>query len=300
MERAEINRLWDSCRHQSTLEKLPRWLDWRVNKKVAKWSGKPRVREAKLFWGQEMTIIYPEYVSGKIGQTGFFEPDLTSMFLDVLQPGMVVYDVGSHFGYFSLLASELVGETGKVFAFEPTANTYRVLCENASRRENIDCNNVAAFRESGEITFWDQGLNGSSVNFIVNDEETVDPSHTKQGEMITVPAVKLDEFAQEHADPDFLKIDAEGAEGPILEGMSEIIDRSHPAISLEVGDGISEKTGNKPCRENVEWLLDHGYTVYDYRSCKPQAHEVSQSYTYDNLLFRHAQWRFMQSGKVAS
>lgn len=297
MDRTEVNRLWESCRHQSAIGRLPRWVDWRVNKKVAKWSGKPRVREAKLFWGQEMTIVYPEYVSGKIGRTGYFEPDLTSMFVDVLHPGMVVYDVGSHFGYFSLLASELVGDSGKVFAFEPTANTYRVLSENAARRENIVCNNVAAFRESGEISFWDQGLNGSSINFIVNDQEQVDPDHTKSGQMITVPAVQLDEFASENGDPDFLKIDAEGAEGPILEGMTEVIARSHPAISLEMGDGISSKTGNKPCRENVEFLLDLGYTVYDYRSCRPEPHQVSDSYTYDNLLFRHADWNFFQRSK---
>ena len=101
-------------------------------------------------------------------------------------------------------------------------------------------------------------------------------------------------------DPDFLKIDAEGAEGPILEGMTELIQRSHPAISLEVGDGISEKTGNKPCRENVNWLLDLGYAVYDYRKCQASAHQVADSYTYDNLLFRHPEWRFAALGSRAA
>lgn len=294
MDRTELSRLWENCRHQSTLNRLPRWIDWRVTKKVAKWTGRPRHRETELFWGQKMTIVYPEYVSSKIGQSGFFEADLTSMFIDVLRPGMVVYDVGSHFGYFSLLASALVGDAGDVFAFEPTSNTYSVLSSNAERRENISCHNVAAFRESGEISFWDQGLNGSSVNFIVNDQSSVDPAHIVSGRMIKVPAVKLDEFASDHRDPDFLKIDAEGAEGPILEGMAEIIQRSRPAISLEMGDGITQKTGNKPCRENVTFLQDLGYEVYDYRRCEMQRHDIAASYAYDNLLFKHPQWAFFE------
>ncbi len=292
MERTEINCLWDTFRHRSRLDRFPRWLDWRVSKKVAKWSGRPRRRETRLFWGQAMTIVYPEFVSCKIGREGYFETDLTSMFVDILRPGMVVYDVGSHFGYFSLLASELIGPSGKVFALEPTANTFKVLSENAARRDNICCMNLAAFRETGEITFWDQGFDGSSINFIVNDETRIDADHTQHGQMITVPAVKLDEFADEHGDPDFLKIDAEGAEGPILEGMSRIIERSHPSISLEVGDGISEKTGNKPCRENVQWLLERGYEVFDYEDCHAKPHVVADTYIYQNLLFRHPQWRF--------
>ena len=93
-----------------------------------------------------------------------------------------------------------------------------------------------------------------------------------------------------------MKIDAEGAEGPILEGLAETIERSHPAISLEVGDVISEKTGNKPCRQNVEQLLDLGYSVFDYRTGRSQSHTVADSYGYDNLLFRHPEWRFASIG----
>lgn len=292
MDRTEVSRRWNGCRNQSRLHRFPQWLNWRVTKKVAKWSGQPKKREAKLFWGQPMTIVYPEYVSSKIGRYGFFETDMTSMFIDVLRPGMRVYDVGSHFGYFSMLASEMVGESGHVFSFEPTKETFRVLQENAARRENITCNNVAAFRETGEITFLDQGLHDSSLNFIVNDAKSesteVQNSHAN---LIRVHAVKLDEFAEAHGDPDFVKIDAEGAEGPILEGMIETIKRCKPGISLEMGDQVCEKTGSKPCRENIEFLRDYGYEVFDYCSTHARRHELKSSYAYDNLFFRHPQWK---------
>jgi FkbM family methyltransferase len=237
-----------------------------------------------------MTIVYPEFVSSKIGRYGYFEADMTSMFVDVLRAGMVVYDVGSHFGYFTMLASELVGDAGHVFALEPTAATFAVLQENASRRPNITCSNVAAFRHSGEITFRDQGLNDSALNFVVNGEPGGQPDDSL-GQVTTVGAVKLDDFATEHGDPDFVKIDAEGAEGPILEGMTGIIRRCHPGISLEMGDQVCQRTGNKPCRQNIDFLRDHGYEVFDYRTCRAAPHQARSSYGYDNLFFRHPSWR---------
>lgn len=278
---------------------MPQRLSARVSKKYAKWTGKPLKRETKLFWGQSMTIVYPEFVSTKIGRLGYFETDMTSMFLDVLRPGMTVYDVGSHYGYFSLLASEIVGDAGHVFAFEPTAATFEVLQENAAGHDNITCNNVAADRETGEITFLDQGVHNSALNFIVRDEQESGGDHDSNTRLIKVRAVKLDEFASENRYPDFVKVDAEGAEAMILEGMAEILERCHPGIGLEMGDRICAKTGNEPSCRNVEFLMDLGYEVFDYRSCHAQRHEVKTAYGYENLFFRHPDWRFADVVDVA-
>lgn len=260
-------------------------------KQLVKWTGKPQTRETDLFWGQTMTIVYPEFVSSCIGRSGYFETDQTSMFIDLLRPGMTVYDVGSHFGYFSLLASQIVGDSGRVFAFEPTVSTFNVLKQNAARCENVTCNNLAAYCESGEITFMDQGLDDSALNFIVSDEQNVDAESKSSGaRLIKVPAVTLDEFAEQHGYPDFVKIDAEGSEATVLQGMSKILERCHPSISLEMSDDVCERTGNRPSVRNIEFLMDQGYEVFDYQHCRPRRHDVKQSYVYDNLLFRHRQW----------
>ncbi|MGB7345659.1 MAG: FkbM family methyltransferase [Pirellulaceae bacterium] len=299
MDSTEVNQRWQQSQQQSRLARLPRWVSWRVKKKVALWSGRARKDETKLFWGQPMTIVYPEYVSGLIGKHGYFEEDLTTVLLENIKPGMVVYDVGAHFGFYSLLASELVGDAGHVYSFEPTKRTYDVLAENAGRCDNITASNIAAFSETCEISFWDQGLSSSSLNFIVADESQVNPDYIKQGGKVTVPAVKLDEFAIDNRDPDFLKVDAEGAEGPILHGMQDIITRSFPAITLECGDDVNERTGNNPCRENVQFLLDHGYEAFDYRSGQEVRHELTERYGVANILFRHPQWRFVQQQRAA-
>lgn len=289
MERADMIRCWSERKSRWPITRPGQWLRWRVSKKWARWTGTPIKSEAELFWGQPMTIVFPEYVSSRIARFGYFEDDLTAMFLDVLRPGMCVYDVGSHFGFFSLLASEIVGPTGHVLAMEPTPTTFALLSENAARRDNISCHNLAAFSQSGEITFLQQDVRDSSLNYIVHDDAAVDLSG---GQVTKVAAVAIDEFVHDHPEPDFLKIDAEGAEGPILEGMTELIMRSRPGISLEVGDQVNEKTGNRPCFENVEFLLDHGYEAFEYELGRPVKHDLESRYKYQNLFFRHPEWRF--------
>ena len=58
-----------------------------------------------------MTVVFPERVSVAIARYGVYEEGLTGMVMDYLKPGMVFFDVGAHFGYFSLLAAWLVGTT---------------------------------------------------------------------------------------------------------------------------------------------------------------------------------------------
>ena len=68
-------------------------------------------RRARLFWGHEMTVVYPETTSLAISRYGFFEEGLTTMVLEYLKPGMTFLDVGAHFGYFTFLGSWIVGDS---------------------------------------------------------------------------------------------------------------------------------------------------------------------------------------------
>src|SRR5262249_43905938 len=84
-------------------------------------------RTARSFWGEAMLVVLPELVSLTICRYGYFEEELTHIFLEVLRPGMTFFDVGGHFGFFSMLALRLVGPQGCVVAFEPTHSTREVL-----------------------------------------------------------------------------------------------------------------------------------------------------------------------------
>ena len=83
--------------------------------------------KVRTFWGDVMTVVLPECVSQGIARESYYEPLETVVLMQLVAPGSVFFDIGAHMGYFTLLASRLVGETGRVHAFEPTPQTYSVL-----------------------------------------------------------------------------------------------------------------------------------------------------------------------------
>ena len=278
----EILRRWHRQQHPPITQRVSRWLRWRIDRYHAKWFKKQVPREVALFWGHPMTVVHPEHVSKRIARTGYFESELTLALIDKLRPGMVFYDIGAHYGYFSLLGAALVGSEGQVFSFEPTDTTHARLRKNIDPLNNVTPVKKAVYRETTELVFCDMGSRDSSLNHV-----QVPGQGEESAGQIRVPAVSLDDFVKDHPVPDFVKIDAEGAEHAILEGMAGLIQVRHPMITLEVGDYINEKTGNPSSRENVDLLLACGYSVFEHRDGALQPHTPLETYDYDNLLFCH-------------
>src|SRR5207302_10135610 len=98
--------------------------------------------------------IIPEGGSISLINTGFVEPELTKWILRHIQKGMTVLDIGAHHGYFTMLASHLVGPKGQVHAFEPTPSTFSVLELNVGRRSNVFTNRVACFSRNSSVSLY--------------------------------------------------------------------------------------------------------------------------------------------------
>src|SRR5688572_13621160 len=79
-------------------------------------------------------------ISESIRQRKIWAEAETRLFRELIRPGMVVVDVGANIGYFSLLASTLVGPTGRVYAFEPDPVNCALLRKNVrlNRVTNIE------------------------------------------------------------------------------------------------------------------------------------------------------------------
>ena len=82
-------------------------------------------RQVNTFFGVPMQVVLPAgtdlYLTG--GKTHDSEIRLARLLLETLRPGDDFVDVGAHFGYFALLAAQLVGPTGRVRAYEASAST---------------------------------------------------------------------------------------------------------------------------------------------------------------------------------
>ena len=164
---------------------------------------------------------------------GNFEPQKEAVLANYLAPGQVFYDVGGHIGYFSLIAATLVQPGGTVVAFEPAPG-------NALQfRQNLELNpdlasivrlEQTAVADQAGVAAFDRGSN-SYVGHL---------APAPQSTSVDVRTMTLDGFATAHAVwPDFVKIDAEGAESLIFRGMAQVFARSRPIVLVEIHDACS-------------------------------------------------------------
>ena len=162
---------------------------------------------------------------------GAGEPEVQDALLRYLRPGMTFYDLGANIGFFSLLGARLVGEQGRVVAFEADP-------EVAARlREHVERNKFQSVTIA-EKAVWSEG---SKVFF-----ERVDPATspdrglghvaaTASANTIEIEAVSLDDFARIcGAEPDFIKCDVEGAELEVFHGAHRLLSEKRPAILCEI------------------------------------------------------------------
>jgi FkbM family methyltransferase len=159
-----------------------------------------------------------------------YEPATFAFIRTHCKPGQTVFDIGAHFGLFTVVMARLVGPTGQVFSFEPTALTRKVL----RRTVRINgCTTVVQVRpeavaqRTGDAMFYDTGDPGSNANSLV--------STLRRHLRTTVPTVSLDDFVGARGiKVDALKIDVEGAELEVLRGASETFARCRPVAHLSL------------------------------------------------------------------
>ena len=77
-----------------------------------------------------------------------------ALFKNIIKPGMRVLDLGANIGFYTVLFSKLVGENGKVFAFEPDAKNYKYLEENTKTLYNVTIEKKAVSDKTGKINFY--------------------------------------------------------------------------------------------------------------------------------------------------
>jgi FkbM family methyltransferase len=180
--------------------------------------------------GQISMYLNPDdrVITDTMRTSGIWEPNETHWFVKSMRPGDVVIDAGANVGWYTILASKLVGPTGRVYAFEPDPTAFALLQRNI--RENGADNVVAEQKAlSNENTTLEL--------FIAGENKGDDRIYQPEGEnrpSIKVPAVRLDDYLRGKADHvDFMKMDTQGAEGVILEGSQETL-RANAQLAMIV------------------------------------------------------------------
>ena len=153
---------------------------------------------------------------------GSYEFPKQALFVKTIQPGSVVFDIGAHVGYYTLLAAELVGQSGQVYAFEPLPRNLGYLRKHIqfNHYQNVRVLPVAVGAESG-TGFFAEGSDSST-------------GHLNGTAGLSVPVIALDDLVakREILCPDYMKVDVEGAELQVLLGALSILQTRQPTIFL--------------------------------------------------------------------
>ncbi len=218
--------------------------------------------KSSTFFGEQMHLRLPSstdiYLTG--GKPHDSEIRLAAYLIHQLDLGDTFVDVGAHYGYFTLLASSLVGKGGTVISYEPSPNTYSILHQNVKDIAHIKSYNSAVSDSDHSLTFYEFPNYYSEYNtFDVTQFVDKDWYQIYPPEQIKVNCVQLQsEIESLHIDPKIIKIDVEGAEYQVIKGMQDYLSAHSTTLVMEY---LNTHRGNSGHQQAEHLLKTLGYSA---------------------------------------
>jgi FkbM family methyltransferase len=153
------------------------------------------------------------------------EPISTGLFRQEIREGMCVVDIGANLGYYALQEADLVGRTGRVIAIEPVPSNAYLL------RKNVQANGY----QNVQIYEGAVGTHNGTAKLYVSPESnwaSLIPGSMHNGS-VDVQLWSLDSLLRDESRIDYVRMDVEGSETEIIQGMGEILHRHRPGIFME-------------------------------------------------------------------
>jgi FkbM family methyltransferase len=170
-----------------------------------------------------------------------------------IKPGDTVLDLGGNVGTSALLFSKLVGDSGRVFSFEPVSHDVLARNLRENRVQNTEAVPLGVADRSGDAVF--------KITGIGIDARLAPANGAFAGDDKPLPLTTLDEFSIERGldRVDFIKMDIEGAEELALRGGKDVLRRFRPKLSI--ASYHTDPVGDKQHRKLVRLLKDLGYRI---------------------------------------
>ena len=214
---------------------------------------------ASTVFGMQIAGDTQDFLHRCIYYFGVWEPNLTRWIGQRLEPGDTFVDVGANIGYYSLLASTLVGVSGGVVAIEPSPTIFAALQHNLVRNRvtNVRAVNVAASDREGVVKLF-RGPYHNLGETTTLEEQNLEVE-------CEVDAIPLDAILvpQEIHNARLVKIDVEGAECSVVAGMSMLLSSCRPDLEIivEVHPEQLVRQGRRP-EDLMRIFLDAGFYAY--------------------------------------
>lgn len=190
---------------------------------------------------------------------GYFEWAESNFIRSFLKPGNTFVDVGANIGWHTLIAANKVGAKGRVLSFEPVTTTFNEL------EDNIEINgfkNISPFRlalsdTEGSAVIYGNVENDSGGNSMITSEgrPVLETISMQRGDVVLA--------GERVTGIDLLKIDVEGAEMRVLEGLAGYFERGLiGAMLVEINSPHLRNAGTTP-EAVVDYIRQKGFVVHD-------------------------------------
>jgi FkbM family methyltransferase len=245
-------------------------------------------------WNTERASTRHIYQTLASGQA--YEPDVCALIVSALRPGDVFVDVGAHVGFFSVMASKLVGADGIVIAVEPSEDNLTYL---ERHRELNQCDNIRIIprvlaADADEHTFFINADNDGGHALWDVGKHPQNPRSAAVPDKRAVQTTTLDDVLAEAgaALPKLIKLDVEGAEPAVIAGAQATLgDAGVPFVISEINEFALNQMGSSQMAYRAQ-MTGLGYDAFlvvpeqGFPKYLPEAVAVvSRSSTVFNVLF---------------
>lgn len=175
-------------------------------------------------------------------------------FAEIVKSGDVVYDIGAHYGTYSVIAARRAGAQGLIVAFEPTADTRDLLLRHLAWNHGAAPVQVvpkACGAQAGSLTLWST-LRADGAASVVE---------RAGAQAVTVAVTTVDEVAADLGrPPTVMKIDVEGAEFDVLRGAEQTLATARPTVLLSTHPVLLRQQSTSE-EALLAWVSERGYSA---------------------------------------
>jgi FkbM family methyltransferase len=221
------------------------------------------VKRRGIRWNLDLN----EGIDFSIYLIGGFEPRTLRLYQKIIKPGYTVLDIGANVGSHTLPLARLVGNNGRVVAFEPTAFAYRKLIVNIGLNPELSPRIIP--RQAMLVAdSRSRLLPGLFSSWPLENSGDLHEEH--KGRLMDTSGASV-ETIDDAVDRlnlsriDFLKIDVDGYEYPVLKGGLQTLKIHKPSIIMEFAPYLIKL--EEFC-DMVDLLLELGYRFHNANSMK--------------------------------
>ena len=202
----------------------------------------------------------------KLRNGKIYEPFEIEIVRQVVKKGDTAIDIGAMIGCYTLVFAKLVGETGRVFAFEPEIENYEIL------KKNININGY----KNTKLAYMAVSDTDGYATLYVNDgnlgmHSLGKPTYWKPKGVISVKTVRLDTCLSKSCRVDFIKMDIQGAEGLALKGMERTL-RDNKDVKMIIEYSQQELEGLGKPTECLKLLIKYGFNIFEIDRWQKNVH----------------------------